>query len=290
MRKFLSLFLMACMSVGAFAYSAKIDGIYYNLGGKNATVTYRDQNYNSYSGEVVVPATVEYNGTEYTVTSIGSEAFRGCSSLTTITLPNSVTSINNQAFSGCSSLTAITLPNSITSIDSYAFSGCSSLTTITLPNSITSIGSEAFTSPVLSVTVLGNKPASLGTNAFHENTIFFVPDVNTYKDAWKGYKFIVPLNGVSASVNIKALADKSALQQKLGLDSLKKITSLKVSGTINSYDIMMMRNQMPNLWEIDLSDASIVANDYEYTKGYHSNPYCIFVYRYGYAYSQSHIA
>lgn len=73
-----------------------------------------------------------------------------------------------------------------------------------------------------------------------------------------------------AEADIVALPNKSALQQKLGLDSLKKITSLKVNGTINSYDIMMMRNQMPNLLDIDLSDASIVANDYEYTKGYHS--------------------
>ena len=339
MRKFLSLFLMACMSVGAFAYDVFIDGIYYDFHGKNATVTYRDQNYNSYSGEVVVPATVEYNGTEYTVTSIGNQAFDGCSSLTTITLPNSITSIGSYAFDGCSSLTTITLPNSITSIGSYAFYGCSSLTiitipnsitsigsyafdgcssltsitlpnsitsigsytfsgcssltsitlpnsitsigsrafrgcfsltTITLPNSITSIGSEAFTSPVLSVTVLGNKPASLGTNAFHENTIFFVLDVDAYKAAWKEYKFIFTQKEVSASVHLTALPDKSALQQKLGLDSLKKITSLRISGTINSYDIMMMRNQMPDLLDIDLSEANIVANDYEYTKGYHS--------------------
>lgn len=249
MRKFLSLFLMAYMSVGAFAYSAKIDGIYYNFHNWDNTVevTYRDQNYNSYSGEVVVPATVEYNGTEYTVTSIDSEAFRGCSSLTTITLPNSITNIGSDAFSGCSSLT-----------------------TITLPNSITSIGNQAFTSPALSVTVLGSKPASLGTNAFHKNTIFFVPDVDAYKAAWKKYKFIVPRNGVFASVHLTALPDKSALQQKLGLDSLKKITSLRISGTINSYDIMMMRNQMPDLLDIDLSEAHIVANDYEYTKGYHS--------------------
>ena len=339
MRKILSLFLMACMSVGAFAYDAKIDGIYYAFYGENATVTYRDQNYNSYSGEVVIPATVEYNGTEYAVTSIGhrafygcsslttitlpnsitsigSEAFCDCSSLTTITLPNSITSIGNQAFAGCSSLTTITLPNSvtsigsytfcycsslttitlpnsITSIDSYAFYGCSSLTTITLPNSITSIGSsafrecsslttitlpnsitsigsDAFTSPALSVTVFGSKPASLGTNAFHENTIFFVSDVDAYKAAWKEYKLIFTLKEVSASVHLTALPDKSALQQKLGLDSLKKITSLRISGTINSYDIMMMRNQMPDLLDIDLSEAHIVANDYEYTKGYHS--------------------
>ena len=169
MRKFLSLFLMACMSVGAFAYSAKIDGIYYDFHGwdNTAGVTYRDQNYNSYSGKVVIPATVEYNGTEYAVTSIGNQAFRDCSSLTTITLPNSITSIQDLAFCNCSSLTTITLPNSIMSIGSGAFRDCSSLTTITLPNSITSIGSGAFSGcSSLTTITLPNSITSIGSSAF----------------------------------------------------------------------------------------------------------------------------
>ena len=85
--------------------------------------------------------------TEYTipdsVTSIGSYAFRWCSSLTSITIPNSVTSIGDNAFSGCSSLTSITIPDSVTSIGSYAFGYCSSLTSITIPDSVTYIGSGA---------------------------------------------------------------------------------------------------------------------------------------------------
>ena len=75
---------------------------------------------------------------------IASNAFFGCSSLTSVTIPNSVTSIGTYAFYGCSSLTSVTIPNSVTSIGNSAFIGCSSLTSVTIPNSVTSIGNGAF--------------------------------------------------------------------------------------------------------------------------------------------------
>ena len=78
------------------------------------------------------------------VTSIGSEAFSYCSSLTSITIPDSVTSIGNSAFYGCSSLTSITIPDSVTSIGGRTFYGCTSLTSITIPDSVTSIGYNVF--------------------------------------------------------------------------------------------------------------------------------------------------
>ena len=77
------------------------------------------------------------------VTSIGANAFDGCSGLTSITIPSSVTSIGEHAFYGCSGLTSITIPSSVTSIGAYAFSGCS-VTSITIPSSVTSIGTSAF--------------------------------------------------------------------------------------------------------------------------------------------------
>ena len=78
------------------------------------------------------------------VTSIGSEAFRNCGSLTRITIPDSVTSIGNYAFYGCGSLTSVTMGSSVTSIGYYAFYGCSSLTSVTIGSSVTSIGQLAF--------------------------------------------------------------------------------------------------------------------------------------------------
>ena len=78
------------------------------------------------------------------ITVVRDDAFAYCSSLTSITIPNSVTTIGGGAFHGCSSLTSITIPDSVTEIGYRTFAGCSSLTSITIPDSVASIGEYAF--------------------------------------------------------------------------------------------------------------------------------------------------
>lgn len=149
MKKYLRILLLLLLSIVAdvaLAYDAKIGFIYYNFSGNEATVTYGSEgnHKSSYSGTVLIPASVTYNGKTYRVTSIGSDAFYDCSSLTYITIPASVTSIGIAAFSGCTSLTDITIPESVTNIRNAAFSGCTSLASITIPKSVTYIGDATF--------------------------------------------------------------------------------------------------------------------------------------------------
>ena len=81
---------------------------------------------------------------DWEVTKIGEFAFYDCSSLASITIPDSVTSIGDGAFSGCSSLTSVTIPDSVTLIGDSVFYDCDSLTSVAIGNSVTSIGESAF--------------------------------------------------------------------------------------------------------------------------------------------------
>ncbi len=155
--KFLLLMMAVLLPATVSAYDFEVNGIYYNINGNEATVTYHYDQYNygeeygeeyydfygDYSGDVTIPNFVTYNGTIYPVTTIGNCAFYQCKDLTNVTIPNTVTTIGSSAFQSCWSLNNITIPSSVTRIEGGAFWECSNLTSIIIPNSVTYIGGMA---------------------------------------------------------------------------------------------------------------------------------------------------
>ena len=99
-------------SLTAIAHDFEVDGIYYNINGNEAAVTYRGTfafQYDEYTGDAVIPESVTYDGVTYPVTTIGHSAFEGCSGMTSITIGSSVTSILERAFYGCYNLDRVNI-------------------------------------------------------------------------------------------------------------------------------------------------------------------------------------
>ena len=207
-KQILLLTLLLSVAANAFAIEAEINGLWYELvtkaDYKGASVI-KYKNNVKYSGDIVIPETVEYEGANYNVTSIAGGnifqgAFSGCNGLTSVTIPNSVTSIGDGAFYDCNGLTSVhitdiaswcnivfgdnplyyahhlclgeeeitdlVIPDTVTNIES-AFYGCSGLNSVTIPNSVRSIGNSAFAgcSGLTSVTI-PNTVTSIGNYAF----------------------------------------------------------------------------------------------------------------------------
>ena len=205
------------------------------------------------------------------LTTIGNSAFYGCQGLTTLTIPNNVTSIGNSAFYGCAGLTSIIIPNSVTSIGDNMFQNCYYIESITIGSGVSSISNNAFNYSVKNyVKFLGTTPPSTTTHTYFN--LIVVPDevVDTYKSAWTDAANKIVSEGdynTFKSYSITAKASSSALVEAVGDENTLNVVKLKVSGSINSYDMMVMRTKMVNLRELDLSEATIVANSYNYGTG-----------------------
>ena len=164
MKKILTLILLLLLPMLASAYDAKINGIYYNFSENEAEVISGND---KYSGSVVIPESVTYEGKTYIVTSIGSYAFDECSGLTSVTIPEGVTSIGYHAFYKCKGLTSVIIPNSVTFLGREAFGLCSGLKSVSIGNGVTTFEREVFHYCAgLKTVSIGNGVTSIGDNAF----------------------------------------------------------------------------------------------------------------------------
>ena len=149
------------------------------------------------------------------VTSIGDSAFSCCSSLQSVTIPDSVTSIGGRAFGECSSLQSVTIPDSVTSIGDRAFSWCTSLQSVTIPDSVTSIDESAFSwCTSLQSVIIPDSVTSIGDRAFWGCTSLqsvIIPDSVT-------------------SIGNKAFSDCKSLQSVTIPDSVTSISDSAFSG------------------------------------------------------------
>ena len=240
LRAILAIVMMLMAALPSLAHDFEVDGIYYNYldeTAKTVEVTCKGSNYFSYddeyTGSVTIPSSVTYSSTTYSVTSIGSCAFWGCTGLTSITIPNSVTSIGSYAFRECSGLTSITVPNSVTSIGDGAFYDCTGLTSVTIGNSVITIGNNAF-SDCTGLTKLtiedGTEKLSLG------------------------YVTSVP-SGLFCDCPLKELYLGRSLSYKyLPFPSLSTLKSVTIGNSVTSIDIPFF--DCTRLTEVNISDLS----------------------------------
>ena len=196
----LFLSLAVLLSLPILAVEVEIDGINYELHTDTKQATVIKKSTGEYSGKVVIPESVEYEGGVYSVTSIGNHALAYCEGLTSVTIGNNVMSIGELPFYLCDSLTSIivengnsvydsrnkcngivetatnslivgckttVIPESVTSIGKGAFRYCKGLTSVTIPNSVTSIGEYAFSYcwSLASITI-SESVTSIGYGAF----------------------------------------------------------------------------------------------------------------------------
>ena len=206
--------LLLCSTVAFAQVVVVVDGItYYVVSWEEGATVIAGET--KYSGDIVIPETIECDGVICTVTSIRNDAFDSCSGLTSIVIPNGVTSIGERAFRGCSGLTSVTIPNSVTSIGSNAFRECSGLTSVEIGNSVKSIGSYAFKdcTGLTSITI-PNSVTSIGDGAFSDCS---------------GLASVVIGNSVT-SIGIWSFADCTGLTSVVIPNSVKSIRNSAFSG------------------------------------------------------------
>lgn len=230
-------------------------------------------------------------------------SFNYCSNLETLTIGKDVKRINGSHFYGCTALANIiidedntiydsrdncnaiietasnkyilaslnaSIPSSVTSIASGAFNACVDFN-MTIPTTVSSIEANAFS--VLNRLYFDSEyPATIDGNIFGRGAVYVPASAyDTYCNApvWKDYKDkIVTTEMAEKEIEVWSTEGMSGILNEVGLNDADKVVKLKVKGEINSYDITVIRDKMPLLNELDLSEATVVPSSKPFYQTY----------------------
>ncbi len=251
------------------------------------------------SADLVIPETVKYNGVDYTVTSIGDQAFGDCSGFTgSLVIPAGVTSIGDYAFGGCSGFTgSLTIPDGVTRIEDEAFYNCRGFTgslvipdgvtrigdrafrscfgftsSLVIPDGVTSIGADAFygCGGLSEIIALPTTPPTLGSNVFLRIPVksISVPvgkksDYET-AEVWKDMPFVyVEIGGEMEEdyyLDIH-LSTPNTLWDELDAAGLhpSTVARMKLSGELGADDWALIKSNMSALYDLDMTEVTNTA-------------------------------
>ena len=221
---------------------------------------------------------------------IDKKAFNDCSLLNSFDM-SEVLFVGDEAFRGCEKIRSVSMPK-IDSVGNYAFEKCR-LNQIIIPK-VHGIGTSAFLNSPAEIVEIGENIKFIGANALDKSEIVRisckdVPKLNgtnlvgtgtvivpaeafenyCQADNWIGFNLrIIPDNvQTDITATVEAQEATSGLLKVVGDEALNYITSLTLKGSINSYDFMLMRNKMPNLHYLDLTETTVKANPYQFITG-----------------------
>ncbi len=208
------------------------------------------------------------------LTTIQDGAFSYCSALQTPGKTPALATIGDEAFLNCTSLQTLGELPSLTTIGAQAFRNVGILD-LYLPATVSNVYTSAFSVPTIVHFSVSNPPAFTGS--FIATTICVPPgSIEAYREALPDMvaSYIIVDGLTDYDVTVSALENDSDVLNKVNegsdRDMALNVVNLKVSGTINSYDIIVFRNKMVNLKTLDLRDATIVGSSYEYLAGCHT--------------------